>query len=306
MARQVGIARAWAEYAALAPLWGSLRALPLRRAVRVGAAIGSIAMRLDLLNRSIAIRNLEIAFPQMELAARLRILRDTYQNYGRMAAEWIHFFELDRSNIEKFVDYEDRQYWDRAIERSDGRGILVLTAHFGNFELLSVAHSIYGNPIALVHRPNRNPLIDRNVTKRRIRFGNLTVPRRGAARDVLKLLHKNWMVAIPLDLDTRAGVFVDFFSAKAATADALARLAMSTGAPVLPAFMVRHGKGTRHSIRILPDVEIVRTGDRQEAIRENTQRFTTIIQQMVERHPDHWNWVHRRWKTRPAGEHRFY
>jgi KDO2-lipid IV(A) lauroyltransferase len=306
MARQIGSLRAWTEYAALGPPWALLRLLPFERAVRVGAAFGSLIATLDLYDRVFAHRNLNIAFPEMDRAGHAQVLRSAYRNFGRMAAEWVHFFELDRDNIERYVTYEGREHWDRAIEMSDGRGILVLTAHLGNFELLPVAHSIYGNRIAIVHRPNRNPIIDRAVTARRVRFGNLTIPRHGAGRDVMRLLHDNWMVAMPLDLDSRHGVFVNFFTLKAATSDGLARVAMASGAPVLPAFMVRQGSSARHRITILPVVDVVRTDDRRESVRENTQRFTSVIERMVERHPSQWNWIHRRWKTRPPSEARFY
>jgi KDO2-lipid IV(A) lauroyltransferase len=152
----------------------------------------------------------------------------------------------------------------------------------------------------------RSAVLDSAVAARRVRFGNLTVPRKGAGREIVRLLHDNWMVAVPLDLDTRHGVFVDFFTLKAATNNALARIAMATGAPVMPAFMVREGVSTRHHIRILPVIELVKSGDRLESVRANTQLFTNTIEAMIRRHPDHWNWIHRRWKTRPPGEARFY
>jgi KDO2-lipid IV(A) lauroyltransferase len=273
MARQIGRLRAWAECAAMAPPWALLRALPLESAVRAGAALGAAAMAFDLYNRDVAQRNLAIAFARLAPAQRWRILRGTYGNFGRMAAEWVHFPELNRSNIEQYVTYTGREHWDDAIRRSAGRGILILTGHFGNFELLSVAHSIYGHRVAIVQRPNRNPVLDQAIATRRRRFGNLTVARKGAAHEVIRLLRDNWMVAIPLDLDTRHGVFVDFFGKVAATNPALARIAMTTGAPVLPAFMVRQGQSAQHQIT---------------------------------RHPDQWNWIHRRWKTRPNDETRFY
>src|SRR5579863_991242 len=298
MARQIGTLRAWLECVALAPPWALLRALPLERAVRVGAALGASVMLFDHFNRKIGQRNLEIAFPQLDAAARSLILRATYRNFGRMAAEWVHFFELRRDNIERYVAYDGRKHWEEAIRISNGRGILVLTGHFGNFELLSVAHSVYGNRIAIVQRPNRNPIIDAAVTARRVRFGNLSVPRKGAGREIMRLLHDNWMVAVPLDLDTRHGVFVDFFGMPAATNVALARVAMATGAPVLPAFMVRENASARHHITILPVIELVKTADRVESVRANTQLFTTTFESMVRRYPDHWNWIHRRWKTR--------
>lgn len=306
MARQIGALRGWLEMAALAPPWAILRALPLERAVQVGASVAPLAMLLDRRNRAIALRNLEIAFPEKDAAARRAILLDAYRNFGRMAAEWVHFFDLDSANIERYVTYEGREHWDEAIRLSAGRGILVLTGHFGNFELLSVGHSLHGNPIAIVQRPNRNPVIDRAVAARRLRRGNLTISRKGAGREVLRLLRQNWMVAVPLDLDVRRGLFVDFFSLKASTSDALARLAIATRAPVLPAFMVREGATTRHRITILPPIVAARGTDRDEALVRYTQQFTSIFEAMVRRYPDHWNWIHRRWKTRPPGELRFY
>jgi len=306
MARQIGRLRAWTECAAFAAPWALLRGLPLERAVRAGAAIGAIAHAFDLYNRSIARRNLELAFANLAIEQRSAILRETYRNFGRMAAEWVHFPELGRTNIEHYVSYAGREHWDDAIERSQGRGILVLTGHFGNFELLSVAHSIYGNRIAIVQRPNRNPVLDYAVAARRRRFGNLTVPRKGAAREVMRLLRENWMVAIPLDLDTRHGAFVDFFGTPAATNPALARIAMATAAPVLPAFMVRQGETSRHQITILPVIDVAISRNRGDSIHEYTQAFTSVIESMIRRYPDHWNWIHRRWKTRPQHEARFY
>jgi KDO2-lipid IV(A) lauroyltransferase len=306
MARQIGALRGWLEMAALAPPWAILRALPLERAVRFGATAGSLAMALDRQNRPIAMRNLEIAFPEKNLDARRAILLDAYRNFGRMAAEWVHFFDLDPGNIECYVTYAGRENWDEAIRLSAGRGILVLTGHFGNFELLSVGHSLHGNRIALVQRPNRNPIIDRAVAARRLRHGNLTISRKGAGHEVLRLLRQNWMVAVPLDLDVRQGIFVDFFWLKASTSDALARLAIATRAPVLPAFMVREGTSTHHRITILPPIEAARSTDRAAALERYTQQFTSIFEGMVRRYPDHWNWIHRRWKTRPPGEPRFY
>ena len=306
MPRQVGLLRARIEYGAIAALAAPLRALDLERAVRLGARLGAVAMRLDLFDRPVAMRNLEIAFPALSRSRRLAILHGAYENWGRMLAKWMHFRSLTPDNIERFVSYRRIENWRRAEEISNGRGILTLTGHFGNWELLILSHSVHGNRVAVVHRPIRNPLIDAGVGAVRTSFGNRVIPRKGAARGVLRLLKQNWMVAIPLDLDVRQGVFVDFFSLKASTSDALARLALATGAPVLPAFMVRDGTSTHHWLECLEPLETLRGKTHEESVLLNTQRYTSIIEEMVRRHPDHWNWIHRRWKTRPPGEQRFY
>jgi KDO2-lipid IV(A) lauroyltransferase len=306
MPRQIGRARAWVEMAALSPAWATLRGLPLERAVHAGAALGSIISRLDFANRPIAMRNLAIAFPEHSSDEHRTILRETYRNFGRIAAEWINFSDFSRANIRNYVTYKDPEYWTEAQRISQGRGILVLTGHFGNWELLAGAHSIYGYRVAIVHRPNRNPILDAAVNRRRERFGNRVIARRGAAKPILQLLREDWAVVIPLDLDNRQGIFVDFFSMQAATSDALARIAMSTGTPVLPVFLIREGTGPHHQITFLPAIEVQRGEDRAAAIRDATQDFTRIIEAMIRKHPDHWNWIHRRWKTRPPGESRFY
>jgi len=189
---------------------------------------------------------------------------------------------------------------------SNGRGILVLTGHFGNFELLSLSHSLHGNRIAIVQRPNRNPIIDRAVAARRLRNGNLTVSRKGAGREILRLLRQNWMVAVPLDLDVRRGVFVDFFSKPACTTTGLARVALHTDAAVVPGYCWWDPQLRKYRLRFEPPVELIRTGDTGRDIFENTQKFAKVIEEIIRKHPDQWVWIHARWKTRPEGEPKLY
>lgn len=283
-----------------------LAAIPLERAVWIGAHLGGLAARVDRFNRPIAMKNLEIAFPELDRAAHLKILDGMYRNWGRMIAEFTHSRDLDRSNIEKFVTYDGMDNLNHALAVAQGGGGIVLTAHFGNWELLPLAHSIYGYRIAIIERPLRNPFIDKMVQEVRVSAGNAIIPRKRAAHTMLRYLRDKWHIAVAIDLDVRRGVFVDFFGKPASTTDGVARLAMATGVPVVPAFMVRQGSSPRHKITVLPMVEIVKTRDREQCVRENTQRMTDIVEQMIRRYPEHWNWIHRRWKTRPPGEQRFY
>jgi Kdo2-lipid IVA lauroyltransferase/acyltransferase len=306
MPRQIGGFRASIEYLPVAALVRMFAAMPLERAVRVGASLGSIIMRLDLGNRPIAVKNLEIAFPELNRDARLKILAGMYRNWGRVIAEWPHSGALSRDNIEKIVTYDGIENLNRALALAEKRGAIILTAHYGNFELLPLAHSMYGHRLAMIHRPNRNPSIDRAIRRVRTSFGAEIIERKQAGLAMVKYLRQKWQVAVALDLDVREGVFVDFFGMKACTSDGVARIAMATRAPVVPAFMVREGDTARHRITVLPLVEMVVTRDREECVRENTQRMTAAIEMMIRRRPDLWNWIHRRWKTRPEGEKRFY
>src|SRR5579875_3212748 len=306
MPRQIAGWRARLEYMPISASLGVLRAMTLERAVRFGARLGGLAAVVDRVNRPVAMRNLAIAFPELDDAARFEILRNSYRNWGRMLAEWTHFDALTPDNIERYVTYDGREHWDKAVAANNGCGFVV-TGHFGNFELLALAHSIYGYRIAIVHRPLRNPLIDAAVNEMRSRFSNQSIPRRGASRAIVRLMREGrWGIAIPLDLDARHGAFVDFFSMPAATNDGLARLAIMTRLPVVPAFIVREGTSLRHRIVVMPPVELVFDGEREAAVRENTQRLVRPLEVAIRCHPDHWNWIHRRWKTRPPGEPRFY
>jgi Kdo2-lipid IVA lauroyltransferase/acyltransferase len=269
--------------------------------------MGALAMRLDRFNRPVAMKNLAVAFPELDRRAHLSILDGMYRNWGRMMGEWTHFGELNRGNIERFAVYDGVENLRHALELAEGRGGFVISAHFGNFELLILAHSIYGYRFTVVDRPLRNPIIDERVRSARTRFGNQTVARKKAGPTMLKLLlREHEHIGVLLDLDVRRGVFVDFFGKKASTSPGVAKLAMMTGVPVVPAFIVREGDTSRHRIVVLPPIEIVRSGDRGHSVQENTQRMTVVLESMIRRYPDHWNWIHRRWKTRPPGEAPFY
>ena len=306
MPRQIGGFRAQIEYLPVAALMRLFAAMPLARAIKAGASVGSIVARCDLGNRPIALKNLEIAFPELDSAARDKILLAMYRNWGRVLAEWPHAGKLNRANIENYVTYDGIENLDHALKLAERYGVLILTAHYGNFELLALAHSIYGHRLAMIHRPLRNPLIDYRIREVRRSFGAEVIERKQAGLSVVKYLRQKYHVAAALDLDVRNGVFVNFFGTKACTSDALARIATATHVPVVPAFMVREGETARHRITVLPPLEMVSTRDREEDIRENTQRMTDAIEMMIRRHPEHWNWIHRRWKTRPSGEQRFY
>jgi Kdo2-lipid IVA lauroyltransferase/acyltransferase len=306
MARQTSGATARVEYALFAAARGVMAALPLRKAVGLGVCLGSITAAADRINRPVAMVNLEIAFPQWSREQRQGTLTAMYRNWGRMAGEWCHLNELTRENIGQFAHYEGVENWKRALELSAGRGGFIFTGHFGNFELMIVAHALFGYPVAIVHRPLRNVLIDAEVYRVRTRVGNRMIPRKGAAKEIASLLRGAGVVGIPIDLDVRRGVFVDFFSKPACTTTSLARLAIATGTPAVPGFIVREGTTSHHRLIALPPLDVVREGDRDEAIRETTQRATRAMEDMIRRYPDHWNWIHRRWKTRPPGEKRFY
>jgi KDO2-lipid IV(A) lauroyltransferase len=207
------------------------------------------------------------------------------------------------------IDPDHNPIWDNEIlPHLESQGVLILTGHFGNWEMFAYAYGLLGHPVSLVHQTIKNPLVDGYVERMRGGGGTKLFRKQEAARAVLRALKSRELVVLPLDQNQsrRAGIFVDFFGLPANTSDGLARIALRTNAPIYPAFMVRDGESAHHRIIFLPRVEIGSMADRDLAARELTQRCTAVLEAMIRKHPDHWLWTHKRWRTRPLGEPELY
>ena len=300
--------RDWLEYLALRAAFGALAALPLGAALRVGELAALVAYLLDRRHRRVGMRNLEIAFPEKPIRERRRILRASFLNLGRMAVELAHLPRLSAERLRDMVRFADEEWWREATSWERSTGVLVLSGHFGNWELLVFAHGMRGHPVHMVHRTIANPLLDRWLNALRARAGTRTIRKRHAARAVLAALHERGLLVLPFDQNSTRGlgVFVDFFGVPASTNAGLARIALRTDAPIVPVFIVREGGSGRHRVHVLPIMQVERTGDLRADVVRNTQRFSAVFEDMVRRHPEQWLWMHKRWKTRPPGAPRLY
>ena len=277
---------------------------PLARAK--GIVLGLIVYLLFGRLRRVGMRNLALAFPDMNHRDRRRILRGTYVSLGRQLAEVCLFPRYTRENVSQIVVYEGFENFERAYARQ--KGVLFLTAHLGAWELSAFAHSLQGHPLAIVMRSLDNPRVDRLIQSYRTLHGNRTVDKDDFVRGLLAAMRDGETVGILMDTNMTPpqGVFVDFFGIPACTASGLARIALRTDAAVVPAFTVWDSKLRKYTLRFDPAIELVRTGDDQADIIANTAKFTRIIEEYVRRYPDQWLWVHRRWKTRPEGQPSLY
>jgi KDO2-lipid IV(A) lauroyltransferase len=297
------------EYGAFLAVYGTLATLPLDVAMRLASAIGALAIRLDRRHRRIGLINLAIAFPEKSERERLAILVASYRNLARTVAECAQLPRLTAANVRERVRFEDEELWRRELpDRIATTGVLVLTGHFGNWELFAYAHGLLGYPVNLVHQVIKNPLIDAFVERLRAGGGTRMLRKHGAARAVLRTIAERGLMVLPLDQNAsrRTGVFVDFFGRPASTNAGFGRIVARTGVPVYPAFLVREGTSARHRIVILPRVPFVSMADRDRAAHEFTQSCTAVLEEMIRRHPDHWLWTHKRWRTRPLGEPELY
>jgi KDO2-lipid IV(A) lauroyltransferase len=264
---------------------------------------GLIAYALDRRHVRIGMRNLAIAFPRRAEHERGRILRASYVNLGRGAAEYIRLGGFFHQRLKRRVTYHNLEHLVQAKRRNPRGGIVVLSAHFGNFELLPAAHAMHGYQITLVHHTQRFIAGDALMTFVRERAGVEIMRKHSAARGVLRALRRGDLVGVPFDQNAKRSeaIFVPFFNEIAATASGLARLVAISGASVVPVFIVRQPDGRSHKIEALEEVPVQRSVDPEADVIENTRRFVHAIEEIVRRHPEQFLWTHRRYRTRPRG-----
>ena len=256
--------------------------------------------------RRVGMRNLEMAFPEKTARERRRILRGEFVSLGRQLAEFCLFPSYTRENVGRVVIYDGFENFERARER--GKGVLFLTGHLGGWELSSFFHSLQGYPLRIVMRGLDNPYVDHLVQSYRTMHGNTVVDKDNFVRGLLGAMKAGETVGILMDTNMTPpqGVFVNFFGIPACTASGLARIALRTDAAVVPGFCVWDAVLRKYRLRFDPFMELVRTGDDEADILANTALFTEKIEAFVRKYPEQWLWVHRRWKTRPAGEKGLY
>ena len=289
------------EYAFVWTLLNGFAVLPRPLAWRVGSWAGGMAwLALPGLRRT-GRRNLELAFPEMPADERERLLRRLYGHLGRQLAEFCRMPRYTRENTRDLIRYEGLEHYLAARER--GQGVLIVTGHLGAWELSSFWHSLMGYPMTMVIRRLDNPRVDRLVNGIRCLHGNRVVHKDDFARGLLGAMRQGDTVGILMDTNMTPpqGVFVPFFGAPACTASGLARVALRTGAAVLPGFLVWEEAERKYVLRFGPEIALLRTGDDERDSVENTVRFTAALEEAIRRYPDQWLWVHRRWKTRPPG-----
>lgn len=288
-----------------APVWlivKTLGALPRPLARAAGIALAWTIYFLHVRLRHTGMRNLELAFPEKKRGERRRILRGVFTSLGRQLAEVCLFPAYTRENVGKVVVYDGFENYEQAY--AAGKGVLFLTAHLGAWELSAFTHSLHGHPLRIVMRSLDNPYLDGLMHRYRTLHGNKTVDKDDFVRGLLSAMKAGETVGILMDTNMTPpqGLFVDFFGIAACTASGLARIALRTDAAVVPGFTVWDNALRKYRLHFDAAVKLVRTGNDEADVVSNTALFTRIIEDYVRRYPDQWLWVHRRWKTRPAGE----
>jgi KDO2-lipid IV(A) lauroyltransferase len=260
---------------------------------------------LDRRHRRVTIQNLHVAFGQEKSEEEIRfIARRTFENLGMMTVEFFRIPRIDVKTFKERVKIEGLEEALRLLEKK--KGVLLLIGHFGNWELMGLMSKVIGNPIMVIAKPmKKNRWVDEFITRIRSAGGLEVISNIKAGRKVIQALSQNRVVGILIDQRAKRseGIWADFFGKKAPTTPSLAVLAMKTGAPVLPVFMIRNGF-QKHCLIVKEPLELIRTGDIRKDVEANTQLFNDTLESMIRRYPDQWFWIHERWERKKRTHHR--
>jgi KDO2-lipid IV(A) lauroyltransferase len=280
---------------------GFFRVFPRKPAEGLLRILAIILYYLDFRHRHIAKVNLKIAFPNLSDRQRSRIARKSFQNTAMNLLEVSRLPLLTNENISSLVKYDKEMGFDNYVAaHSQGRGILYLTGHFSAWELLPAAHALYGHPLSFITRPLDNEPLEKYLVKIRESKGNHVIAKKNSSRQVLKEIKAGGSAGILMDQNTslQEGIFVDFFGIPAATTTSVALFALRTDAPVLPGYLTPMCNG-RYTIKFLPPIDVVRTGDTNRDLEINTRLFNEVLEKIVREQPESWLWGHKRWKNQP-------
>ncbi len=264
-------------------------------AARVGARLGDLAYWALPGRRRVALANLALAFgTALDASGRAALGRASFRHMGVTALECCRLFFGSPAALLEHVRVDGLEHLKAAL--AEGRGVLYLGAHFGNWELLAAANEFTGLALNVVVRPLDNPFLEALLARGRERWRLGLIQKRAALPAIRAALGRGECVGIMLDQHAgRRGVLVPFFGQPASTSRSLAVLALKTGAPVVPVFIHRLGDG-EHQVIVEPPLPLVRSGNVDQDVEVNTACYTATIERHVRQHPEQWFWVHRRWK----------
>jgi KDO2-lipid IV(A) lauroyltransferase len=267
------------------------------------AFLAKLGFILNVKHRRVALESLKIAFGQEKSDSEImEIAKLSFENMAKGMVELI-FMMGHPYFFKKSIKIVGKEHLEKAFQ--EGKGVIGVSAHFGNFPAMLVRFVQEGYKASAIMRFARDEKFEKFFLQKRNEFGVKTVysqPRKACVEESIRVLRNNELLFIPLDQNFgTAGVFVDFFGTKAATATGPVVFAMRTKAPILPMFIVRQ-KDDTHKIIVEPPLYIEEKEDYKETLIYNVSRITKIIESYIRKYPQEWGWIHRRWKSRPVGK----
>ncbi len=273
--------------------------IPISLSRMAGNIIGFTIASLPVGRQSIVLDNMKksILSKTMTEEELKKLSKKVYMHFGRMLFEIPHILRIDKKEVSKYFTVEGGENLTEALKK--GKGVLALTAHMGNWEMMAMALEMNFGNVSAVARPFGNKAVNRLMQKIRTSSGMEVIPKQNGMRKILSALKKNRIVGILLDQNVswQEGEFVPFMGRTACANKGLALMAMKTGSPVLPIFALQQPDG-KYLIYIGEEVKVVDTGDKTADIATNTHAFTKKIEEQVIKYPEQWFWFHRRWKSK--------
>ncbi len=275
---------------------GPVRMMPLPVARAFGRGLGGVLFHSLGRYRRVALKNLALIYGDLPEAERARMARAVFRHFGEMAAEFVKLPQLDRDAIERLTRVEGEENLCRAFEA--GKGVLLITGHFGNWEFLGRLLSTHGYPLNVVARDARDPAATKFLADTREGNGAQVLYRGSSARAVLQCLKKNQIVALLPDQNA-ADVVVPFLGQPTGTVDGPAVLHLRTGAPLLFSWCART-PDDRFQITFEPPEVVTPTGDHAADIARVMTLINARLEAQIRRSPTQWLWLHDRWKASPG------
>jgi len=274
--------------------------MPARLNVALGAGIGQLMYYLIPSRRWDAMAQLKAAFCDsgMELDE-VRVVKDLFRNLGRTFMEIAAIPKIDRAYVDRWITIApgSRERLEAAL--AYGKGVIFLTAHFGNWELIGLTGALHGYPVLVLARQQGWPRLNQLLNTYRQSKGCRVIGKGFPIRELIRGLKQGKMVGILADQDAgKHGMLSPFFGRLASTAVGPFALALNTGAPILPVFMVRQ-RGPAHLLTVEEPIAFADTGSLEERIQGGVAAYLAVLERYVRQHPAQWLWVHRRWKSTP-------
>lgn len=284
-------------YLGLRLVQGIVLLIPRGTALFLARKLSGAAFFLIHREREKTLRHLTLAYGKEKSPAEIRELgRRVFAHFAQIAVDVIRFPKLNREAWDRLVEKgDDLSKIDRVL--SEGKGMILLTAHFGNWELMGAFLCFQGYQGAGISRQIYYDKFNQAILDLREKVTMRTIHQDASPREFLKVLSQNQILVIlaDQDLDRKEGIFVPFFGKPAYTLTAPVRLALASGAPLVPTFLVREGH--RYRLLVRDPLRVEMKGTREETIQEYTERWSRVIEETIRAYPEQWAWMHRRWKT---------
>jgi len=275
--------------------------LPLRGAMTLARHWGWVLAHIIRFRRTYVLDTLARCLPEKSDAERRQIYNEMCMHQATNLIELMRFAGGKDAELDTRLEVQGEDIVKKALERK--KGILILAAHFGNYDLMSMyTAQRFAYPVTIITKTLKNAKLNELWWEMHRKGGVKELPSHNSYRACMRSLRKNELLGFMLDQNRpkEQGIFVDFFGKSASTTPGLAFMSAQSGAPVVPAFM-RHTADGRHVLEVFPAIEPP-PDRKEETVRDCTERYTKIIEEQVRRYPAQWLWLHKRWKSRPVGE----